>query len=75
VDFANKNSEVRSDHRPCDNTPTAATVAETTGGVSLWPCTARGIMKTNKTPFSTCLRATVASLGVSSHGLKFKARK
>jgi hypothetical protein len=33
---------------PCDDTPNAATVAVTTGGVSLRPCTARGSKKTKR---------------------------
>jgi hypothetical protein len=38
-------------YSPCDDTPTAATVAVTTDGVSIWPCTPRGSMETKKSIF------------------------
>jgi hypothetical protein len=38
-------------YSPCDDTPTAATEAVTTGGVSLWPGTARGRKETKKNIF------------------------
>ena len=62
--------------RPSDGTPNAATVAVTTGRVSLSPCTALWSMKIRKKIFLEFSSATlpgvtdtVAALGVPSHGL------
>jgi hypothetical protein len=77
---ATKNSEVRFAvtlcYSPCDDTPTAATVAVTTGGVYRYIRVPQvGVRKQNRlflqissdTP--PVVRATVAAVGVSSHGL------
>ncbi len=63
-------------YRPCDGTPNAATVAVTTSRVSLSPCTALWSMKIKKKLFLELssgtlpvVTATVAALGVPSHGL------
>ncbi len=39
-------------YSPCDTTSTAATVAVTTGGVSLQPWTTRGSMETKNNNFA-----------------------
>jgi hypothetical protein len=44
--------DVTLSYSPCEDTPTAATIAVTTGGVSLRPRTARGSMKTKKNIFA-----------------------
>jgi hypothetical protein len=62
-------------YRPSDGTPNAATVAVTTGRVSLSPCTALWSMKikSNILELSSAtlpaVKDTVAALGVPSHGL------
>ncbi len=63
-------------HSPCDDAPNAATVAVTTGRVSLQPWTPKWSMETKNiflefisdTPY--VVTATGVAFGVSSHGLR-----
>ncbi len=62
-------------YRPRDDTPNAATVAVTSGRVSLSPCAALWSMKIKSNIFEIssaivpAVKDTVAALGVPSHGL------